>query len=276
MLLPLEFPFFQKVIHDPYLLSFIMNDYVSMNTVERERILFILIGIWFTGSLAKTIYIVVKWTQVEAALKKWTFRGDKSAEEMLREIDSSGNIGIAYNYLITEPFLKGLMHPIIFLPDKKCTREELGFILMHEYTHWRRKDLWKKLFLNITCIIFWWNLLARFMARDYAQMIELSCDNTMSRQYSDWETLSYLQTLRHMAGGRKNCMRKKDLPAAPASGMRFSLWVDPQPLKQRFHCLIHRTKDWEFQKRMNCVIMALSIMWLVGSYYFILIPVCVP
>ena len=52
-------------------------------------------------------------------------------------------------------------------------------------------------------MIFWWNPLAYLLCKDLDQIIELNCDNAMSKKYSEMDTLYYLDTLTYMAGGRR-------------------------------------------------------------------------
>lgn len=101
---------------------------------------------------------------------------------------------------------------------------------MHEYLHWKRKDLWKKFIINIIGMIFWWNPLAYLLCKDLDQIIELNCDNAMSNKYSEMDTLYYLDTLTYMAGGRRANFDK-----VSSDTLGFVKKLEVRPLKQRFH-----------------------------------------
>lgn len=188
MLFPIEFPSHQKVICDPYLYSFLMNLYAKSEDIHKKIVMAVILTIWIIGIIIAVVHKMREWNKVKGYLIKGTSKGDGVAEKILREIDSECPIKIEYNLAIAEPFIKGLRHPVIYLPEKECNEKELEFILMHEYLHWKRKDLWKKFIINIIGMIFWWNPLAYLLCKDLDQIIELNCDNAMSKKYSEMDT----------------------------------------------------------------------------------------
>lgn len=165
------------------------------------------------------------------------------------------------------PFIRGLRHPVIYLPEKECNEKELEFILMHEYLHWKRKDLWKKFIINIIGMIFWWNPLAYLLCKDLDQIIELNCDNAMSKKYSEMDTLYYLDTLTYMAGGRR-----ANFDEVSSDTLGFVKELEVRPLKQRFHYVMFKKDDKKIQRKMNLFILCVSVVWFMASYYFILQP----
>lgn len=58
---------------------------------------------------------------------------------------------------LSTPVLAGLFHPALYLTEAPCDREELSFILRHELTHYKRRDLWFKLLLLAVSTIYWFN-----------------------------------------------------------------------------------------------------------------------
>ena len=198
---------------------------------------------------------------------KGASKGDGVAERILERIDSECPITIEYNLAIAEPFIRGLRHPVIYLPEKECNEKELEFILMHEYLHWKRKDLWKKFIINIIGMIFWWNPLAYLLCKDLDQIIELNCDNAMSKKYSEMDTLYYLDTLTYMAGGRR-----ANFDEVSSDTLGFVKRIEVRPLKQRFHYVMFKKDDKKTQRKMNLFILCVSVIWFTASYYFILQP----
>lgn len=267
MLFPLEFPSHQKVICDPYVYSFLMNLYAKSSDTQKKIVMLIIIAIWIGGIIIVTAYKMREWNRIKGYLIRGTFAGDGSAEKILRRIDPECPITIEYNLAIVEPFIRGLRHPVIYLPEKECNEKELEFILMHEYLHWKRKDLWKKTAINIIGIIFWWNPLAYLLCKDLDQIIELDCDNAMSKRYSEMDTLYYLDTLAYMAGGRR-----ADAEEVSSGTLGFVKNFEVKPLKQRFHYVMFKKENKKAQRKMNLFILCLSIIWFTASYYFILQP----
>ena len=261
MLFPIEFPSHQKVICDSYLYSFLMNLYAKSEDIHKKIVMAVILTIWIIGIIIAVVHKMREWNKVKGYLIKGTSKGDGVAEKILREIDSECPIKIEYNLAIAEPFIKGLRHPVIYLPEKECNEKELEFILMHEYLHWKRKDLWKKFIINIIGMIFWWNPLAYLLCKDLDQIIELNCDNAMSKKYSEMDTLTY------MAGGRRANFDK-----VSSDTLGFVKKLEVRPLKQRFHYVMFKKDDKRTQRKMNLFILGVSVIWFVASYYFILQP----
>lgn len=267
MLFPIEFPSHQKVICDSYLYSFLMNLYAKSEDIHKKIVMAVILTIWIIGIIIAVVHKMREWNKVKGYLIKGTSKGDGVAEKILREIDSECPIKIEYNLAIAEPFIKGLRHPVIYLPEKECNEKELEFILMHEYLHWKRKDLWKKFIINIIGMIFWWNPLAYLLCKDLDQIIELNCDNAMSKKYSEMDTLYYLDTLTYMAGGRR-----ANFDEVSSDTLGFVKKLEVRPLKQRFHYVMFKKDDKRTQRKMNLFILGVSVIWFVASYYFILQP----
>lgn len=139
MLFPIEFPSHQKVICDPYLFSFIMKVYADLGPSGRRTALYVIVGIWMLGSIIAFLRKNREWNKVKGYLIKGASKGDGVAERILERIDSECPITIEYNLAIAEPFIRGLRHPVIYLPEKECNEKELEFILMHEYLHLEEK-----------------------------------------------------------------------------------------------------------------------------------------
>lgn len=73
-------------------------------------------------------------------------------------------IEVKYSYTIATPIICKVLKPVILLPARDYSREELDVIFVHELMHCKHKDiLWKQL-CAFTCIVFWWNpLIQRFV-----------------------------------------------------------------------------------------------------------------
>ena len=109
--------------------------------------------------------------------------------------------------------------------------------------------------------------MAYLLCKDLDQIIELNCDNAMSKKYSEMDTLYYLNTLTYMAGGRRANFDK-----VSSDTLGFVKKLEVRPLKQRFHYVMFKKDDKRTQRKMNLFILGVSVIWFVASYYFILQP----
>ena len=76
-------------------------------------------------------------------------------EARLAGIDSE--VRLLASPLAQSPMLVGFFHPTILLPSEQVPDIDARFILAHELTHFRRKDLWKKLLVLMVRCIHWFN-----------------------------------------------------------------------------------------------------------------------
>ena len=109
--------------------------------------------------------------------------------------------------------------------------------------------------------------MAYLLCKDLDQIIELNCDNAMSKKYSEMDTLYYLDTLTYMAGGRR-----ANFDEVSSNTLGFVKKLEVRPLKQRFHYVMFKKDDKKTQRKMNLFILGVSVIWFVASYYFILQP----
>lgn len=128
---------------------------------------------------------------------------------------------------VSAPLLVGIRRPQILLPKPFCgdaamdtgrfrcsdalklfcggaAGEELAFILEHEYTHYRRKDLWVKLLLALAGTLHWFNPFVYWMRRQAVQDMEFLCDSCVVKNFSREEKKQYGQALLSCASSEKS------------------------------------------------------------------------
>lgn len=66
---------------------------------------------------------------------------------------------------LSSPAISGLIHPVILLPDREYSDQDLRFIFMHELNHYLHNDLWKIFFWELVVCIYWWNPLSYMIRR---------------------------------------------------------------------------------------------------------------
>lgn len=113
---------------------------------------------------------------IEQAGNKVNSRLQQIAVEEARLAGIGGEIRLLASPLAQSPMLIGFFRPMILLPSEHLPDGDARFILAHELTHFRRKDLWKKLlFLMVRCA-HWFNPIIYLMNRDFSRWLETSCD----------------------------------------------------------------------------------------------------
>lgn len=107
--------------------------------------------------------------------------------------------------LVQSPMLVGFFRPTIVLPSEHLPDNDAQFILTHELTHFRRRDLWKKFLVNIIQCIHWFNPIVYLLNRDFAYWLETSCDeevvsslNYVQRKEYGYLLINYAPATRHV------------------------------------------------------------------------------
>lgn len=105
------------------------------------------------------------------------------------------NVKIVQTAAVEVPCCIGIFEKRILIPDKKYSREELHYIILHEYTHLDNKDILTIQMINILCIVFWWNPFVYILKGDMYQSIEIRCDQTVTKKLKSAEWGNYLAVI---------------------------------------------------------------------------------
>lgn len=266
MLIPFEFPHFQKII-DSHTYSFIMKPYAILSA-HYSYVLSAFIIIWIIGifyffyRFCKRIYLSNLYLH---NLKKQT---SDIAMMILAQIDAHHKLSAFYSESIEVPMVCGLFHSTIYLPTYNYTEKQLYHILLHEYTHYKNRDLWIKCIIQIFCIIFWWNPIVYLLCKNLDDVLELKCDATLAQDFKDEEKISYLETLLYTL---RTVQNKQTLYTQ--KNFLTSAFIKPASenfTKQRFQYLLNGPK--KHSHFLNYIGIVLISIFFFSSYYFLLQP----
>ena len=99
------------------------------------------------------------------------------------------------NPLISSPLLIGFFHPCIVLPSADFPEADFPYIVLHELTHYKRRDLFYKWLVQITVCLHWFNPLVHVMSREITNACEFSCDEAVLSKMGDGHAQKYGKTL---------------------------------------------------------------------------------
>ena len=83
--------------------------------------------------------------------------------------------------MAASPMVYGLFSPKIVLPAQQYSETQYRYILLHEWMHIRRKDLWKKALMLAATALHWYNPACWLMLALFNRDIELACDADVLR-----------------------------------------------------------------------------------------------
>lgn len=156
--------------------------------------------IYLTGLFSGVAFLAVSYRK---SLQK--FRMSLPVDEgfgiaWLKEHPLKRKVSIRQSDMIAAPLTYGLLHPVILMPGTTEweNKEQIKYILMHEYVHIRRFDPAVKLIAAITLCVHWFNPVVWVMYVLFNRDIELSCDESVVRAFGESSKALYANTLIYM------------------------------------------------------------------------------
>lgn len=203
LLVSVEFSW-QLGIPLPWLLNpfyaFINKDIFSIGDyVVEGRIIFDVV--WTFGALWFLVRWFLQYRNAQRTLSQMNCRQTEQEIKLLEQIRIQSQrklrVEVWRNSYISIPMGMGVFRKMILLPEKEYTDEELYYILLHEYTHFRHRDTCTKMLLRIFCCIFWWNPFGKLLERDVDRILEINCDRSVTKEMSKASVVAYLETIIH-------------------------------------------------------------------------------
>ena len=104
-------------------------------------------------------------------------------------------IELCINPLVSSPLLIGFFHPCIVLPSVDIPEKDFQYIVLHELTHYKRRDMFYKWAVQITVCLHWFNPLVHLMSREITKACEFSCDEAVLAKMGSGNAQDYGKTL---------------------------------------------------------------------------------
>ncbi|MFT5839073.1 MAG: bla regulator protein BlaR1 [Flavobacteriales bacterium] len=174
----------------------------------------------------------------------------KSAQKinMKYRFEHIGNIEVLQSTLATTPMVTGFFRPFILLPTSllvKFDNKQLTPIILHEFAHIQRKDLWIGVFQEAIAIVFWWSPVIRLLNRKIHINRELACDLRAAKKLANRKQYaqSLLDCTKLMLSEHKNLLamglfsKKKDLTYRVANVLKTEKLKKPNASIIAISCL---------------------------------------
>ena len=104
-------------------------------------------------------------------------------------------IELCVNPLVSSPLLVGFFHPCIVLPSADIPEKDFRYIVLHELTHYKRRDMFYKWLVQITVCLHWFNPLVHLMSQEITKACEFSCDEAVLAKMGSGNAQDYGKTL---------------------------------------------------------------------------------
>ncbi len=96
---------------------------------------------------------------------------------------------------ISSPLMTGVFKPVLLLPDTPLSEEQIGNVVLHEMTHYKRGDMLVKWFSLVVKSIHFFNPAVYFICRQLDEECEISCDAAVVKDMTRENEMSYVNTI---------------------------------------------------------------------------------
>lgn len=161
------------------------------------QLLFLL---WLTGAAAVLIWNLAAHLRLLAYLRRWAAPvHDPQILLSFQQLKDRMKLERSPRLLICQglkvPMLAGMIRPALLLPPEPLSQQELHCSLLHELTHFRRRDIWLRALALWVKALYWFNPLCWLMERLIQRDTELACDEEVLSLLSPEEHAAYGQTI---------------------------------------------------------------------------------
>jgi len=157
-------------------------------------------ALWLAGVVVWVVLLLVSSARLRRDLLSTATPFVPRSPAILELLDRYG-LSPARVFITTRegaPFVTGLIDATVFLPTdfaERFSTQEQQWILIHELTHIRRRDLWGRLVAEGLRALFWFNPLVHLAVHRLRQDQEYACDQAVVSRCSAEERYRYGKAL---------------------------------------------------------------------------------
>ena len=159
---------------------------------------FIFICIWILGIVIMSIFVLCGIIKIRLIKKSSTYQQSSNINKILDDcldiMAIKEKVNLVYTYKINNPCIYGFIKPSIFIPMKileSISEDEFKYVLLHELSHFKRKDTLVNWILIILNIVYWYNPVIWYGFYKMRQDCEVACDNCAIKYLEYGENIKY-------------------------------------------------------------------------------------
>lgn len=233
----------------------------------------VLIMLWVLGSFICLFRLACRLYRQYKLIQQNTVTSHPRLENIYHTVlwemscSSVGHICVDEDF--STPMMAGFLKPHILFPKEMADlpEDKLRFIFQHEITHFKKRDLWIKLIVELLCCALWWNPVVYLLRICVSQLLEMRCDSFVCEELDPHQQLAYSQTL--LNSFRKTVHRPIYVTA------EYLGYPSKDRLKQRFTQILYAPAQPR-NTALSMLIIVLSLLAFIGSYCVIIQPTSKP
>lgn len=164
--------------------------------------------LWVVGAALCAVFFAVSYLRCHLEFRMSIPVRNGFAVKWTEEHRLRRSIRIRQSDRISAPLTYGIFRPVILMPKNTDweNSQQLQYVLLHEYIHIRRFDMLWKLIAVLALCFHWFNPFVWIMYLLFNRDIELSCDESVVRQFGESSKANYARTLIYMEEKKSGLM----------------------------------------------------------------------
>ena len=156
--------------------------------------------IWAAGALAVMAWYVVAHLRFLRYPGRWGSKSDNPETiQMFNRVGDELGLDSRPQLLVCTglrvPVLAGVFSPKLLLPDGEIGADTLRYSILHELTHYKRRDIWLKTVALMVNAVHWFTPVMWYMTRLVERDTELACDEAALKKLPVPEHKAYGATI---------------------------------------------------------------------------------
>ena len=177
---------------------------VNLSPKIQIRLFDLIAYIWGAGVLIFLLVVIISYFRFLYRKSKNSVKisDSKFFSEVKKELKIKKHIRLKASSDIDSPILVGILFPTVYIPCREIPDDNMRMVLLHELTHYKRKDLLIKWFAVLVNAVHWFNPLCYLACANLSEACEVSCDMSVTKNMSEDEQKLYMQTILNLATER--------------------------------------------------------------------------
>lgn len=157
----------------------------------------VLFWVWLAGAVLLLLWHLIGYLRFQGYLRRWAkpMEAPHFLSDLTRELGLAQPVRLLTCPGVKGPMMTGLFAPTVILPEELPSREDLWFILRHELTHFKRRDILYKALLLCANLVHWFNPLTWVLLRAAEGDLERCCDDDVVKGLPDDDRARYGQVI---------------------------------------------------------------------------------
>ena len=148
---------------------------------EKTSLLNAITFVWIGGAAIMFLWNIGTYILFRKVTLSRSFGANQETKRILSDVKASLGIEKEIKALVCKnvksPMVMGFLSPRLILPGEDYSEESLRFILLHELTHYKRRDTLYKAFMLLVNAVHWFNPAVWLMRKLADSDLEVSCDS---------------------------------------------------------------------------------------------------